>query len=338
MSKQNPDPGSSHRFCVAPMLEVTDRHARRFYRLLSRRARLYTEMVTTGALLHGDAERHLRHDPAESPVALQLGGSDPAALAECARLAEAAGYDEVNLNCGCPSDRVQAGRFGACLMLEPGLVAESVAAMREATSIPVTVKCRLGVDEQDDYETFLAFIDTVAAAGCDTFIVHARKAWLRGLSPKENREIPPLRHEWVWRLKQERPQLNIIINGGITDLESCEGHLTRVDGVMLGRAVWHHPWLLGRVDSQLFGMPDTFTEPLLAVSDYLPYVERELATGTPLPLLLRPLMGLFHGLPGARRWRRILGEHAHRAGSGVEVLHEALQAVDPQCGRAALTA
>jgi len=338
MSKQNPDPGSSHRFCVAPMLEVTDRHARRFYRLLSRRARLYTEMVTTGALLHGDAERHLRHDPAESPVALQLGGSDPAALAECARLAEAAGYDEVNLNCGCPSDRVQAGRFGACLMLEPGLVAESVAAMREAISIPVTVKTRLGVDEQEDYDTFQAFVDTVASAGCDTFIVHARKAWLRGLSPKENREIPPLRHEWVWRLKQERPQLNIIINGGITDLESCEGHLTRVDGVMLGRAVWHHPWLLGRVDSQLFGMPDTFTEPLLAVSDYLPYVERELATGTPLPLLLRPLMGLFHGLPGARRWRRILGEHAHRAGSGVEVLHEALQAVDPQCGRAALTA
>ena len=232
------------RLSVAPMMDWTDRHCRVFHRVLAPGARLYTEMVHAQAVRHGDRERLLGFDPVEHPVALQLGGSDPVALADAARIGEAFGYDEINLNVGCPSDRVQAGRFGACLMKEPALVADAVAAMASAVSVPVTVKCRLGVDELEDYEVFRSFVDTVAAAGCQLFVVHARKAWLSGLSPKENREIPPLRHDWVHRLKQERPELRIVLNGGLVDLQSTLAHLAAVDGVMLGRAAYHEPYRL----------------------------------------------------------------------------------------------
>jgi tRNA-dihydrouridine synthase A len=319
---------SPHRFCVAPMMDLTDRHARFFLRLLSRHARLYTEMVTTGALLHGDRARFLRFDAAEHPLALQLGGSEPDALAACARMAQDEGYDEVNLNVGCPSDRVQSGRFGACLMAEPELVAEGVAAMLAAVRIPVTVKTRIGIDRDESTERLYRLTEALVAAGCRTLVVHARKAWLDGLSPKENREVPPLRYGVVHQLKRDFPQLTIVINGGLTTIDDCRRELEHVDGVMLGRAAYYQPWLLTEVDPALFGTEAPLTLPAEAVERMLPYIERELAAGTPLAAITRHLLPLFQAVPGARAWRRTLSELAPRPGAGVEVLRAALAQVN----------
>jgi len=316
---------SQFRFSVAPMMDWTDRHCRYFLRLLSRHTRLYTEMVNTGAILRGDAGRHLRFDPSEHALALQLGGSEPQALAQSAAIGAEYGYDEINLNCGCPSDRVQEGRFGACLMAEPQRVAAAVAAMREACNIPVTVKCRIGIDDSEDYVFLRAFVETVAAAGCEVFVIHARKAWLSGLSPKENREIPPLRYEQVYRLKQEFPQLAIAINGGIRTLDDCEHHLRHVDGVMLGREAYENPYLLAQVDQRLFGdtqAPPTRAEAAMRLR---PYVEQELAGGTPLGQITRHILGLYKGQPGGRAFRRHLSEHAHRKQAGWAVIEDALE-------------
>jgi tRNA-dihydrouridine synthase A len=302
------------------MMDRSDRHFRFLMRLLAPHARLYTEMITARALLHGDAERLLRFDAAERPVALQLGGSEPLELAAAARLGECAGYDEVNLNVGCPSDRVQAGCFGAALMLDPGRVAECVAAMRGAVALPVTVKTRLGVDDHDSYEFAAAFVATVAPAGCDTFIVHARKAWLRGLSPKENREVPPLDYPRVHRLKRDFPALRIVVNGGLTDLDATARQLEHVDGVMLGRAAYQDPWLVASLDAALFaGREPATLERVLA--RFLPYVESELAAGTPLRSMTRHLLGLRAGQAGGRRWRRELSELAD-GHAGFVRLHE----------------
>ncbi len=311
---------------VAPMMDWTDRHCRYFHRLLSRSTLLYTEMVTTGAVLHGDRERLLGFDAAEHPVALQLGGSDPADLAACARIAEEWGYDEVNLNVGCPSDRVQSGRFGACLMAEPDLVARLVGAMRDAVSIPVTVKSRIAIDEMEEWPTLDHFIRTVSAAGCTHFIVHARKAWLKGLSPKENRDIPPLRYDLVHRLKAEYPHLTIAINGGIRTLDEAEAHLGKVDSVMIGRAAYETPYLLADADRRLMGGepgPDRHA----VIDAMLPYIEARMARGTPLSSITRHMLGLFQGLPGARAYRRHIAENAHRPGSGPEVLERAASLV-----------
>jgi tRNA-dihydrouridine synthase A len=294
---------------VAPMMDWTDRHDRYFLRLISRRVRLYTEMVTTGAILHGDRARLLAYDPSEHPLVLQLGGCDPTALAECARIAEGLGFDEVNLNVGCPSDRVQSGRFGACLMAEPDLVARCVAAMQGAVSIPVTVKHRLGIDDQEPWPTVADFVDRVAAAGCRHFIVHARKAWLKGLSPKENRDVPPLMYDLVWRLKVERPDLDIAINGGIVTLDAAASQLAHVDGVMIGRAAYQDPWILADVDRRFGGGSSTSASRHAVVEALLPYVEREVAAGTPLHAVTRHILGLFNGQPGARAWRRHLSEN-----------------------------
>ncbi len=315
---------SPHRSSVAPMMDWTDRHCRYFLRLLSRRTRLYTEMVNTGAILRGDAQRHLRFHPGEHPLALQLGGSEPQALARSAAIGAEYGYDEINLNCGCPSDRVQEGRFGACLMAEPQRVAEAVAAMRAACAVPVTVKCRIGIDDSEDYVFLRAFVETVAAVGCETFVVHARKAWLSGLSPKENREIPPLRYEQVYRLKQEFPQLHIAINGGIRTLEDCERHLQHVDGVMLGREAYENPYLLAQVDQRLFGETQPIPSRTQAVLRLRPYVEEELSGGTPLGQITRHIQGLYKGQPGGRAFRRHLSEHAHRRQAGWAVVEDAL--------------
>jgi len=306
------------------MLDWSDRHCRYFWRLLSERALLYTEMVTSSALLHGAAERLLRFDEREHPLALQLGGSDPAALASCARLAERWGYDAVNLNCGCPSDRVQNGAFGACLMAQPQRVADCVKAMQDACGIEVTVKHRIGIDDLDSYEAMANFVATVAATGCRTFIVHARKAWLSGLSPKENREIPPLRYADVYRLKRDFPALTIVINGGIETLEQCADHLRHVDGVMLGRAAYHTPYLLGRVDQQLFGAGHTPKSRDRVVLELMPYIERQLREGATLHHVTRHILGLYQGEPGARRFRRHLSERAPRPGADLAVLAEAL--------------
>ena len=314
------------RVSVAPMMDWTDRHCRFFLRLLTRRTLLYTEMVTTGAALRGDRERLLAHDPAERPLALQLGGSDPAGLAQAARIAAEFGYDEVNLNVGCPSDRVQSGRFGACLMAEPDLVAACVAAMRAAGSLPITVKTRIGVDDCDSYEALVEFVGRVADGGCRMFIVHARKAWLTGLSPKENRKIPPLRYDIVHRLKRDFPELVIILNGGLTSLEQVAEQLRRVDGVMIGRAAYENPYLLAEVDRRFFGLTPPPSRHQI-IRDLLPYVELQLRRGTPLHCVTRHLLGLFQGAPGARAWRRHLSEHAHRRGTGIEVLEAALGAV-----------
>ena len=319
---------SPHRFCVAPMMGCTDRHARYLLRLLSRRARLYTEMIPIGALLHGDAERALRFDPAEHPVAIQLGGSDPADLARCARRAERAGYDEVNLNVGCPSPRVQRGSFGAALMARPDLVAECVAAMRDAVSIPVTVKTRIGIDDLDSYAQFRDFAGSMAEAGCSTFIVHARKAWLNGLSPRQNREVPPLRHDRVYRLKREMRGLEIVLNGGITTLQEAGAALRRVDGVMLGRAAWHDLWLLAGVDRTLFGETAPPLERSEVAARYLAYAKRE--RGARLGELVRPLLGLYRGVPGARRWRRTLGELAHRPDATMDMVAQACARLLPR--------
>jgi tRNA-dihydrouridine synthase A len=318
----------SHRLTVAPMMDWTDRHCRSFHRLLAPRARLYTEMVHANAVVLGDRERLIGFSAAERPLALQLGGSDPELLAQAARIAQERGYDEVNLNVGCPSDRVQSGRFGACLMREPNLVAECVAAMQAVVSIPVTVKCRLGVDEQEDYVSLLDFIDTVAAAGCTLFVVHARKAWLQGLSPKENREVPPLRYEQVYRLKQERPALAILINGGIVEADAALAHLAHVDGVMLGRAAYHEPYFLHRLHRGIYepGAPLRSRAELLRALE--PYVREQLAHGAALKHISRHVLGLFHGQPGGRAFRQILSEGSHRAGAGWELIERALDVTE----------
>jgi len=311
------------RLSVAPMLDWTDRHYRYFARLLSRHTLLYTEMVTTGALIHGDTARFLRHNMAERPVALQLGGADPREMVHCARLGAEAGYDEININVGCPSDRVQNGRFGACLMAEPETVAACVAAMKAAVNVPVTVKTRIGIDHRDSYEELLAFTQAVVDAGCDALIVHARKAWLQGLSPRENRDVPPLRYDVVLRLKQDFPALPMIINGGIKTLAQAAGFLDRLDGAMIGRAAYQTPWLLADADRIIFNDLAPPPTPHEILDAFVPYVERQLAEGVPLASITRHILGLFHGQPGARRWRRVLSEQAHRPGAGIEVLHEA---------------
>jgi tRNA-dihydrouridine synthase A len=313
------------RLSIAPMMDRTDRHFRYFLRLVSKRTLLYTEMVTTSALLHGGRGRLLAYTPEEKPLALQLGGSDPEALAACAAMAEAAGYDEVNLNVGCPSDRVQNGRFGACLMAEPELVAAGVAAMMASSGLPVTVKTRIGIDERDSYEELLGFIDTVAAAGCRVFIVHARKAWLKGLSPKENREVPPLRYDVVARLKGERPDLDIILNGGILTLEEVSGQLQTFDGVMIGRAAYRDPFLLARADQEIFGVERSPITRQSIIERWVPHVERELNAGTPLQAMVRHVLGLYHGAPGGRRWRRYLTENAVGRPASASALIQALQ-------------
>jgi tRNA-dihydrouridine synthase A len=315
------------RFSVAPMMDWTDRHCRFFHRLMSRRARLYTEMLTTGAVIHGDRSRLLRFDPAEQPVALQLGGSDPVALASAARIGADLGYDEINLNVGCPSDRVQVGRFGACLMAEPERVADSVAAMKAAVAVPVTVKCRLGIDEQDTEESLDRFVDGVVAAGADALIVHARKAWLKGLSPRENRDIPPLDHARVYKLKQRLGRFPVVINGGIHSLDEAATHLAHVDGVMLGRAAYEYPSLLLDVDPRLFGDNAPVQNAHAAAEALFPYIESELASGTRLHDITRHLLGLFRGVPGARLFRRHLAIEAVKPGAGMTVLRQALTLV-----------
>lgn len=315
------------RLCIAPMMDWTDRHCRYFLRLISRHAYLYTEMITAGAILHGDADRALRFHPGEHPVAVQLGGSDPRELAACARIAAEYGYDEVNLNVGCPSDRVLTGRFGACLMAEPALVAECVAAMSAAAALPVTVKTRIGIDLYDEYEFLFKFVAIVAAAGCRTFIIHARKAWLQGLSPKENREIPPLHYDVVYRLKKDFPHLEIILNGGITDLDHARQQLQFMDGVMLGRVAYHHPYLLSQVDQRFFGDPHPPLSRHEVIEQLLPYAARELDKGARLHHITRHILGLFQGMPGARAWRRYISEHVNTPNAGIEILREAADRV-----------
>jgi len=320
------------RLSVAPMMDWTDRHDRYFLRLLSRRTLLYTEMVTTGALLHGDPVRHLDHDPTEHPLALQLGGSDPDALAACTRMGTAWGYDEINLNVGCPSDRVSSGRFGACLMAEPALVAECVAAMAEATDRPVTIKHRLGIDDLDSDDLLHRFVDTVAGAGCTVFVVHGRKAWLKGLSPKENREIPPLQPERVRRLKAAFPHLTLLYNGGVRDLDAARALMTgpdALDGVMIGRAAYETPWMLAEADSRVFGDETAPAPDRAAVARAMAaYAERRMAEGVPLQAITRHILPLFHGVPGARAWRRHLSETAHQPGAGSGVILEALDTLE----------
>jgi tRNA-dihydrouridine synthase A len=309
------------------MMDWTDTFCRAFHRLLAPHARLYTEMVHANAVIHGDRSKLLALDPVERPVALQLGGSEPALLAQAARIGAETGFDEINLNCGCPSDRVQAGRFGACLMREPALVAEGVAAMIDAVSalprpVPVTVKCRLGVDDDHDYDRFLAFVDAVAAAGCGMFVVHARNAWLKGLSPKENREVPPLRYDWAYRLKAERPQLQVVVNGGIGTLEEATAHLQHADGAMLGRAAYHDPWLLHRLDAAWFGGDARSRAELLRA--FRPQVEQWLARGVALKHITRHVLGLFSGERGGRAFRQVLSEGAHKPGADWALVERAL--------------
>jgi tRNA-dihydrouridine synthase A len=309
------------------MMDWTDRHDRYFLRLITRRTRLYTEMVTTGAVIHGDRDHLLGFDVSEHPVALQLGGSDPGDLARAAAIGADRGYDEINLNVGCPSDRVQSGRFGACLMAEPDLVADCVAAMRAAVTIPVTVKHRIGIDRQDSYDELVQFVGTVAAAGCGVFIVHARKAWLQGLSPKQNREVPPLDYAVVHRLKADFPELAFVINGGIQNLDAAGNQLQRVDGVMLGRAAYQNPYLLAQVDRRFFGDSHPVPSRHQVVAELLPYIERHLQSGGKLKHVTRHILGLFQGCPGARAWRRQLSEQAYRDGAGPEVVRDALDRV-----------
>ncbi|ACE83396.1 tRNA dihydrouridine(20/20a) synthase DusA [Cellvibrio japonicus] len=323
-----PSPRLDRRFTLAPMMEWSTSDCRTFWRILTQRAVLYSEMVTTGALLYGDRKRFLDYNACEHPLALQLGGSDPRALAECARIAEGWGYDEVNLNCGCPSDRVQNGMIGACLMAEPQLVAECIAAMQQAVSIPVTVKHRIGIDDMDDYEGLETFVRTIAATGCNTFIVHARKAWLKGLSPKENREIPPLQYDKVYQLKQDFPHLNIIINGGITTLEQSQALLEHVDGVMVGREAYSNPYLLAQVDQTLYGESRPVISRDQVTQAFIAYCEEQLAKGARLNHLTRHILGLYQGQPGARQFRRVISEHAHKPGAGIEVIERALAALN----------
>lgn len=310
------------RLSVAPMMDWTDTHCRAFHRVLSPHARLYTEMVHANAVIHGDRRKLLAMDTSEHPVALQLGGSAPELLAQAARIGSDTGFDEINLNCGCPSDRVQAGRFGACLMREPSLVADSVAAMVAACDVPVTVKCRLGVDDDHDWDRFVHFIDTVAAAGCRMFVIHARNAWLQGLSPKENREVPPLRYDWAYRLKQERPQLQVVVNGGIASPEEATQHLDHTDGAMLGRAAYHDPYVLHRLEVEWFGGTLRTRAELLRA--YRAYVESQLANGVLLKHITRHILGLFAGERGGRAFRQILSEGAHKPGADWSLVESAL--------------
>jgi len=315
---------SAYRFAVAPMMDWTDRHCRYFHRLLTRRALLYTEMLTTGAVLHGDRARLLRFDPSEHPVAVQLGGCDPDALAASARICADAGFDEINLNVGCPSDRVRNGRFGACLMAEPALVGECIAAMKAAVAVPVTVKCRIGIDDQDPEAALDALADAAVAAGVDRLIVHARKAWLSGLSPLENRSVPPLDYARVDRLKQRLPALAVVVNGGVATVEQAGVHLARLDGVMMGRAAYREPWQLLDVDPVVFRVAAPVASARTAAEAMIPYVERETAAGVRASSILRHLVGLFHRVPGARAFRRHLSIAAVKPGAGAEVLRDAL--------------
>jgi tRNA-dihydrouridine synthase A len=324
---------SRWRMSVAPMMDWTDRHCRFFHRLLSRRALLYTEMMTTGALIHGDVPRHLDFNAEEHPVALQLGGSDTTELAHCAKLGEQWGYDEINLNCGCPSERVQRGSFGACLMAEPQLVADCVKAMADVVSVPVTVKHRIGIDKTEDYGFVRDFVGTVSQAGCAVFLVHARNAWLKGLSPKENREVPPLRYEFVHELKRDFPHLTIVVNGGITRGEQVAGQLEHVDGVMLGREAYHNPWWITQWDTAFFGEPGsdlTREEVEQRMTDYM--AREAVAHGTPWSAIARHMLGLRNGLPGARRWRQVWSDHSLKSLHPREVMalaHEKSDAAAP---------
>ncbi|EKO3396936.1 tRNA dihydrouridine(20/20a) synthase DusA [Vibrio fluvialis] len=320
----------SCRLSVAPMLDWTDRHCRYFHRLLSSQTLLYTEMVTTGAIIHGKGD-FLAYNEEEHPVALQLGGSNPADLARCAKLAQERGYDEINLNVGCPSDRVQNGRFGACLMAEPDLVAQCVAAMKEVVDIPVTVKTRIGIDDQDSYEFLTNFVTLVSEkGGCEQFTIHARKAWLSGLSPKENREIPPLDYPRAYQLKQDFPHLIIAVNGGVKTLAEAKEHLQHLDGVMIGREAYQSPYLLAEVDQQIFGLDTPVKKRSQVVQEMYPYIEQQLAQGSYLGHITRHMLGLFQNMPGARQWRRHISENAHKAGAGIEVVEQALAKIPYQ--------
>jgi tRNA-dihydrouridine synthase A len=328
LSQARVQPSLSHRFCVAPMMDWTDRHCRYFLRQFSRHALLYTEMVATGALLHGDVARHLDFDAAEQPVALQLGGSEREHLARAAKLGEQWGYREINLNCGCPSERVQRGAFGACLMAEPELVADCMRAMRDAVSIPVTVKHRLGLDRDEDYGFVHRFVATLAGAGCRTFVVHARNAWLKGLSPKENRDVPPLRYPDAYRLKRDFPELEIVINGGFQSLGDAQAQLEQVDGVMLGRAAYDHPTLLSGVDAAFFGDEHHVPSRAQVVERLFDYAQDRIAAGVPLRAITRHMIGLYHGQPGARAWRRMLSDTARLAGNDPQLLLDAMEVAE----------
>ncbi|PMM10164.1 tRNA dihydrouridine(20/20a) synthase DusA [Vibrio splendidus] len=315
---------ASNRLSVAPMLDWTDRHCRYFHRLLSQQTLLYTEMITTGAILHGKGD-FLEYNEQEHPLALQLGGSNLVDLAACAKLAGERGYDEINLNVGCPSDRVQNGRFGACLMAEPELVADCVSAMKEVTDIPITVKTRIGIDDQDSYEFLTKFVSTVSEkGGCEQFTIHARKAWLSGLSPKENREIPPLDYDRAYQIKKDFSDLVIAVNGGVTTLEQTKEHLQHLDGVMIGREAYHSPFILAEVDQQIFGLDTPIKKRSQVVEEMYPYIERELSNGASLGHISRHMLGLFQSMPGARQWRRYISENAHKKGAGIEVMQTAL--------------
>lgn len=312
------------RFSIAPMLDWTDRHCRYFHRLLTSETLLYTEMVTTGAIIHGKGD-FLAYNQEEHPVALQLGGSNPQDLATCAKLASERGYDEINLNVGCPSDRVQNGRFGACLMAEPELVAECVAAMRDVVDLPVTVKTRIGIDDQDSYEFLTRFVSTVAEkGGCEQFTIHARKAWLSGLSPKENREIPPLDYPRAYQIKKDFPHLTIAVNGGVKTIEETKEHLRHLDGVMVGREAYQNPYILANVDQEIFGLDKPVKKRSQVVEEMYPYIEKQLSQGAYLGHITRHMLGLFQNMPGARQWRRYISENAHKPGSGIEVVEAAL--------------
>lgn len=324
----------NRRFTVAPMMEYSDRHARYLWRLISRHAVLYTEMVTTGALLHADPQRFLRFHPAEHPLALQLGGSNPKDLALCSRMAEEWGYDEVNLNCGCPSDRVQNGMIGAILMAHPQKVADCIKAMQDAVSIDVTVKHRIGIDDMEDYPGMANFVETVAKTGCRTFIVHARKAWLQGLSPKQNREVPPLRYDMVHQLKQDFPELEIIINGGLQTLDQCAEQLTAVDGVMVGREAYSNPYLLAEVDRRFYGDDHDIPTAQEIAEQFVRYCEEQMNDGQLLKYMTRHMLGLFQGLPGSRLFRRHLSENAHKPGASIAVLEDAITLVNFHSARA----
>lgn len=318
---------SPHRLSLAPMMDWSDHHCRFFWRLLTKEALLYTEMVTTGALIHGDRERFLHFNAEEHPVALQLGGSNPQDLAQCAKWAQQWNYDEVNLNCGCPSDRVQSGMFGACLMAHPRLVSDCIKAMRDSCDIPVTVKHRIGIDDMESYDQMTDFMAPIAEAGCETFIVHARKAWLQGLSPKENREVPPLNYPWVYQLKRDFPQLTIVINGGIENLEESQAHLEQVDGVMIGREAYQNPWMLAEVDATIFGIDKAPLSRDDVMAGLLPYAEKHLDKGGKLNHITRHVLGLFQGVPGAKKFRRHLSENAYKKDAGIEVLAKAYSLV-----------
>ncbi|MEZ8628231.1 tRNA dihydrouridine(20/20a) synthase DusA [Vibrio splendidus] len=324
MKPDNTSKYAANRLSVAPMLDWTDRHCRYFHRLLSQQTLLYTEMITTGAILHGKGD-FLEYNEQEHPLALQLGGSNPFDLAACAKLAGERGYDEINLNVGCPSDRVQNGRFGACLMAEPELVADCVSAMKEVTDIPITVKTRIGIDDQDSYEFLTKFVSTVSEkGGCEQFTIHARKAWLSGLSPKENREIPPLDYDRAYQIKKDFSDLVIAVNGGVTTLEQTKEHLQHLDGVMIGREAYHSPFILAEVDQQIFGLDTPIKKRSQVVEEMYPYIERELSNGASLGHISRHMLGLFQSMPGARQWRRYISENAHKKGAGIEVMQTAL--------------